>query len=1355
MKKKILSLVLALLMSASSAAFVAAEDDVEAIAEDAAVTSTSEVSEDDPYAWAVEFLYNYGIYKGTSASDLATEEDIQRYQMALFVARISTGWVDDDKWEDGPENTSIFSDIGEGAASNYLGAISYANQKGIIEGYGNGKFGPYDGITYQNALTMVVRTLGYQGLDWPWGYIEKAVELGLTQGIVDVAYTDVLTRGEVAQIIYNALFAETKSGSTLALDHFGIEFGWEPIVITASDLDVYEKGGVTTPADSNKTNAWVSFKLYNEDGSVDTGKDAVTYYALAEALGLDADKHEDDLAVGSTYWVLFEKDADSNFVKVVDYRSTVVDVIWNEGRTDDEGAKQDYDIQAVLADYTLVSKYTPANYVTATKFLKPEIMVYNALGSIVETEKGGSTLAIDWETGDILVPCKPADADYIADGADEEKGTGYYKVAWYYNPTLDKYYRYEKDTDNGVIGIDWMTDAEFEKTYKDALEDIEVPYTGFNKTLTSIATSAYASLVLEDVDLDGVAERGIYEEYGLGYFKNTTKRCGSCGKDYAAFSIAPVTNEMATKDTAEDGWKSSKGTIMGAANVDYTTAPCGHNNYKTAAWFAEGYAPSVDEDGAYLDGYVIYSYDPDTKEIKIVKEITNGSDVDSFVATGVLRAYSPAKKTVVVGDTTYPTTYDELKNTGFYKTADNKAKYSVGLDSMLNQFVEYVVVDGEVVAMYLKGETTAKYLVVKDYVGMTNDGYIAVDAYSTADAKLSTYCIGSYNGWKQGDYYYYLTEEKVRDSFSAGTIYYIKSYDEVKDVYYVELVGDYDDDYQDRWTTYTVDGEKVSLKTMTLSFKEDGYREILVGGKKTAEARMKSDDKYIILAHDAASVTCKAPIYVFTGKVADTDWTVTGDRIATIPGDNVFVMVNVTDIVGFNLDAYESGMYLYEGGKVLEAAYDSAYGTIYDDDFKVEDRYILGATTFTVEALNLYTGKRDAIVLDKNIDLEKNHIYVTVSGKVVEEWDPWADEEIPVWDTESFIFMMADWFYQDRGLDAKYFDTADYLFGFFHFLATDKLDKAYMNTVIGEDWYTYVRNRVNNITFYISEYDGDEMVITYTDLAKFLKDNPDVTGLGCGYVYEVATGNVVIYANEARTSRVKKVTDEKVTLVNGVNGVDGVNLNAYWTYDVYYNVDGTIDHVVIHSVEFKYDGAENMGHNDRALKGLGFGHLSDHLLGSYTTSFNGLDVIDPDTDTSYPYIDLYVDRFNDKKVVYTTWECEENLCDIVRSIKFVNLELTVVNGEDDDYVTEYLDGLRDAIRFNLDLAIIPALPTGGDVGRMPIATWNVWTAMVIKDDDVDNGLIFNSADKDQAPTANGFLATNPDAIQDTFTAEAE
>ncbi len=1231
MKKKILSLALALLMAGSSASMIAADEAVATAADESA------------YASAVEFLHTYGIYKGDGES-LAVEEEIERYEMALFVARISTGWTDDDKWEDGPQDTSGFTDINDGEeASAFLGAISYASQKGIIEGYGNGEFGPYDGITYQDALTMAVRTLGFTGLEWPWGYVEKAVELGLTTGIEDVAYTDILTRGEVAMVIYNTLFATKNGGSTLAHDIFGMS-AWTPIVITASDLAVYEKGGTTLSNDGSfmKEDTFVTFKVF--DPATGMIADNAVYYVKASDLGLNAAKHEDDLAVGSTYWVVFQQDDKGNYVEILEYEDTVIDELWNKGKTDDEGNAATYAVDAYLSTKTPVTKYSPANFVNSTKYVKPEIMLYSAIDQyFVELEpkiadaNRTSLLAVDMETGDILVMI-----DKDAKAYDYKDEQGYkYNVLWYWNETVGNYFNYVKDSTGGVIGLDWMEDGEFNASAyinweRDASGKIvysAVNYRGMNIMRALPGASAYASLVLEDVDGDNEAERGFYENYGFG-------KMSAAGD--GTYNVHPATANM-----------DANGTIYGGGNVG-------------AAWFKEGFELKA-------DGYVIYNRDLETNEVKVVKHILDRADetrtdVDSYVDRGVLRGYSTKQGKLLIGDETYTTSYAELLNNGFA----GSASLAFGLEEMLNQYVEFVVVDGEVVAMNLTGiAADSAYLLVKNYAGLTNDGYIAVEAYNLKTGKLGMYCIASYNGWHQGDYYYYLNEAEVREAFATGTMYFVKSYDKNEDVYNVEVVGSYTANAATNDWTYTVDGD-LGFTATTITFAVggnlDGYKN--VGG---AVSLMSASDTYIIVpkkVNGAAPGTVVAPIYYHKGKVVDPTWTVTGQRITNI-GDAI-VLVDATNIIGFNKDAYQTGMYLYEGGKVVEAAYDSYYDQIFTSEF-IEGRYLMGAVTYKVEALNLYTGVREDIIVDRNIaTLTKGSIYTTVSGKL-------ALEVAPMDNVDDIVNLMSNVFYTDSYKDNSYVTpedsrTADYLFGTGHIYgvtradnAAEKLNYANLNAALVADGHFNVqRDRVTADIFVPMSFTG----VTYdaagnvaTSTANVLDGfynydafinaaaNLNINSFAYSYVYEVATGKMIVYASEF--ARSVPFTTE-IVLASNVNNVTGVDLKASVTGVHVYDEQGLYVNSTVNEVNFYFTGANQMRHGDIAANGLTFGHLSDHENGSGLINTCGLYLVKGTEAAPRPdmKVDLFTKGTNNYAVEYTTWACKEGLCDLINGISF-------------------------------------------------------------------------------------------------------
>ncbi|MBO6052167.1 MAG: S-layer homology domain-containing protein, partial [Clostridia bacterium] len=387
--KKILALVLALLMAVSTASMALATDTA-AITEEAPKL----ISAATTYAEAIGMLDAYGIMKGVDPNtfDADADSDIQRYQMALFVGRISTGWTDDAQWTDGNVNNSGFTDLDGTAAQNFYGAISYASQKGIIEGYGDGKFGPTDGITYRDALTMVVRALGLGGgLKYPWGYIEKAEAIGLTKGITGVAYTDILNRGEVAQIIYNALSIPTTAGDTLGARYFGADLGWKTIIITATDraaIDSVSKVGVPSGT--------VGFRVVKADGTLEDD----TYYIAKEKLGIGAGAHDDEAQLGAAYRLLFTDDG-TKLVKSLGEQKIFCGTTKNEGLFSKD-ADGKYPIEKVLANFSLTDKFTKVNYVNVNNWNAGLLILKSAIGNPVKTTTN-KKYAIDWDNGNILV----------------------------------------------------------------------------------------------------------------------------------------------------------------------------------------------------------------------------------------------------------------------------------------------------------------------------------------------------------------------------------------------------------------------------------------------------------------------------------------------------------------------------------------------------------------------------------------------------------------------------------------------------------------------------------------------------------------------------------------------------------------------------------------------------------------------------------------------------------------------------------------------------------------------------------------------------------------------------------------
>ncbi len=194
--KKFLSLVVAALLTVSAVATSATA------AKFTDVDATNEALNE-----AVELLIALNLTKGTTDTTFGTEENVTRQQMATFMYRIMNDKVEATNF---PNNTT-FADLVD---PYYNFVISWANEKGIIKGTkaDGTAFNPTGSIVLMDAYTMAVRALGYDDgtLSYPIGYIGKAEDLGLDENLPStLGYSDTLTRGDVAIILANMLYAET------------------------------------------------------------------------------------------------------------------------------------------------------------------------------------------------------------------------------------------------------------------------------------------------------------------------------------------------------------------------------------------------------------------------------------------------------------------------------------------------------------------------------------------------------------------------------------------------------------------------------------------------------------------------------------------------------------------------------------------------------------------------------------------------------------------------------------------------------------------------------------------------------------------------------------------------------------------------------------------------------------------------------------------------------------------------------------------------------------------------------------------------------------------------------------------
>ena len=166
---------------------------------------------DETTAAAVETLRLMGVLDGFSDGTIRPDESLNRAQFCKMVI-LATG----SERELGRYSViTVFPDVKPSYwASPYINLA--ARGQGIIKGYSDGMFHPERTVTLGQAVTIVLRLLGYKDEDvggvWPDGYMSMADSTGLTENVgTDSAAP--LRRGAAAVLFSNLLRASTASGN--------------------------------------------------------------------------------------------------------------------------------------------------------------------------------------------------------------------------------------------------------------------------------------------------------------------------------------------------------------------------------------------------------------------------------------------------------------------------------------------------------------------------------------------------------------------------------------------------------------------------------------------------------------------------------------------------------------------------------------------------------------------------------------------------------------------------------------------------------------------------------------------------------------------------------------------------------------------------------------------------------------------------------------------------------------------------------------------------------------------------------------------------------------------------------------
>ena len=260
MKKRVFSLLLALVLTLSAAAIPAS-----------AAGSFSDVT-DKKTAQNVEVLRLLGVIEGNGAGQFNPSGLLTRAEFCKMVVVLMGKGSDAMRYK----TVTIFPDVrATHWAAGYINLAVRQSEPKLLAGLPDGTFQPDSYITYGQAVTILMRVLGFADKDsggiWPDGYINLAKSTGVSAG-VNLTGSANITRAQAAQLFVNVLSTGkdgkgyTPAGCTKGEEVTLVSMNGDKLRISG------EKGPKTLvrPSSSSALNGLKGYLLTNSDGKVMT-----------------------------------------------------------------------------------------------------------------------------------------------------------------------------------------------------------------------------------------------------------------------------------------------------------------------------------------------------------------------------------------------------------------------------------------------------------------------------------------------------------------------------------------------------------------------------------------------------------------------------------------------------------------------------------------------------------------------------------------------------------------------------------------------------------------------------------------------------------------------------------------------------------------------------------------------------------------------------------------------------------------------------------------------------------------------------------------------------------------------------
>ena len=242
---------------------------------------------DSEVSRAADTLYALGIVDGMADGTFQPGGHLSRVQFCKMAIEIMGKGAE----ATAQMNRTIFTDVGGthwGRGYANLAATMVLDEKTgtrLMMGTGNGRFEPERDISYQEAITLILRMLGYSAeadRSWPAGAIQEAAALGLDEGLSIADPSGPLTRGQAALLFCRLLSIPAKGEEKPYAQSLGTLV--EDVIILSTNATINGQSGwvMTTKGGPYRSAGMVDAELVGQRGDILLDKDGRFITLLAD-----------------------------------------------------------------------------------------------------------------------------------------------------------------------------------------------------------------------------------------------------------------------------------------------------------------------------------------------------------------------------------------------------------------------------------------------------------------------------------------------------------------------------------------------------------------------------------------------------------------------------------------------------------------------------------------------------------------------------------------------------------------------------------------------------------------------------------------------------------------------------------------------------------------------------------------------------------------------------------------------------------------------------------------------------------------------------------------------------------------